>query len=208
MDLKNCFKMPRASLMRLTRLESVLNNAFACAVLPADTPSDAELQETLQMLGMDPSGVRCVYCGDSWTEWDHFRPIIQKGKPTWYFSHIGNLVPCCGPCNQSKGGKNWRKWITSKARLSPKSRKVAILDQNIARLEAFESRSMALRIEVRNSGSKEQWARYDDNLQRLKQLIRESAVIADELKRAIEGDRQSKTATNTTEQFADAEQGR
>jgi len=33
-------------------------------------------------------------------------------------------------------------------------------------------------------------------------------VIADELKRAIEGDRQSKTATNTTEQFADAEQGR
>ncbi len=194
MDLKKCFKMPRASLTKLTRLESVLNNAFACAVLPADTPSDAELRETLQTLGMDPTSVRCVYCGDAWTEWDHFRPIIEKGKPTGYFSHIGNLAPCCGPCNQSKGGKNWRKWITSKARLSPQSRKIANLDLNIARLDTFELWSKALRIDVRSSGSKEHWRRYDDNLHRLKELIRESAVIADELKRAIEADRRSKPA--------------
>jgi len=53
-------------------------------------------------------------------------------------SEIHNLVPACGKCNQSKGGKYWKNWIKSNAKLSPKRREVTELDSKIKYLEEYE----------------------------------------------------------------------
>ncbi|WP_372491581.1 HNH endonuclease [Microbacterium galbinum] len=80
--------------------------------------------------------VACAYCGDTSTEWDHLRPLVDKQRPTGYISEIRNLVPACGKCNQSKGNKAWRTWMFSDARLSPKRRGVADIDARAARIVA------------------------------------------------------------------------
>ncbi|MFL6304101.1 MAG: HNH endonuclease [Candidatus Sulfotelmatobacter sp.] len=59
--------------------------------------------EALRILHIDPSDIRCAYCGNKSTEWDHLRPIITNQEPTGYITEISDLVPRCGKCNQSKG---------------------------------------------------------------------------------------------------------
>ncbi|MBK7930055.1 MAG: HNH endonuclease [Bryobacterales bacterium] len=76
------------------------------AILPRRIPTESEIARCLQILGLDADDLRCAYCGDPFTEWDHFRPIVSGRRPTGYFSEIANLVPACGKCNQSKGAKN------------------------------------------------------------------------------------------------------
>jgi hypothetical protein len=117
---------------------SSITAAFFQAITPVRVPSDAEVDEVLAVLGMSPGNCRCAYCGDARTEWDHFRPIVKERQPTGYITEIANLVPSCGKCNQSKGNKNWKEWMLSQAKRSPKQRQIPDLPARVARLEAFE----------------------------------------------------------------------
>jgi 5-methylcytosine-specific restriction endonuclease McrA len=76
------------------------------SIIPVIDPSDAEIEEALNILKMEANNVRCSYCGDKATEWDHLRPIVKNKRPTGYISEIANLVPACGKCNQSKSGRS------------------------------------------------------------------------------------------------------
>jgi 5-methylcytosine-specific restriction endonuclease McrA len=102
------FRMPTA--MSITGRSSSITNAFVNALIPIVFPSEAEVVEALSVLGMSPNDVRCIYCGDPYTEWDHLRPLVIDQKPTGFVSELANLVPGCGRCNQSKGKKPWREW--------------------------------------------------------------------------------------------------
>src|SRR5439155_20415012 len=124
--------------MTVTGRSSSLTNAFINAIIPVIEPTEDEQLEALRILSIDPTDIRCAYCGDKSTEWDHLRPIITNQEPTGYITEIANLVPSCGKCNQSKGKKSWRKWIQSNARLSPMTRGIANLPKRIENLEAFE----------------------------------------------------------------------
>src|SRR6266576_2617999 len=73
------------------------------------------------------------------SEWDHVRPLVVNRRPTGYISEIANLVPACAKCNQSKGNKNWLKWMMSEATHSPTRRAVADLQKRIERLKAYEA---------------------------------------------------------------------
>src|SRR3990172_9956740 len=99
--------------------KSTITNAFVSAIIPLIPPSHDEIDEALRILGMEPLNVRCAYCGDKATEWDHLRPLVLKRRPTGFVSEIANLVPSCGKCNQSKGNTPWRDWMLGKATLSP-----------------------------------------------------------------------------------------
>ncbi|KJL26043.1 HNH endonuclease [Microbacterium foliorum] len=108
------FAMPKP--VRITGRSSSITNSFVNGVIPVVVPTESELQEALEILGMREH-VTCSYCGDTSTEWDHFRPLVEKQRPTGYISEIHNLVPACGKCNQSKGNKHWLTWMRSTARL-------------------------------------------------------------------------------------------
>ena len=112
--------MPRS--VKITGRTSSITNAFVNGVIPTRRPAEHEVAEALRILELSADDLRCCYCGDRSTEWDHFRPLISAKRQTGYISEIANLVPACGKCNQSKSGAEWRTWMLGPARLSPKSR--------------------------------------------------------------------------------------
>src|ERR1700686_3805297 len=102
-------KLPRP--LKITSRSSSITNSFVQAIVPTIDPSSEEIVEALRILGMSPESMACVYCGARTTDWDHLRPLVKNKRPTGYISEIRNLVPACGPCNQSKGASDWRTWI-------------------------------------------------------------------------------------------------
>lgn len=54
---------------------------------------------------------RCTYCRGLFTSLtvDHFVPVASKGD-----GQIINLIPCCKPCNASKGAKDGADWLAER----------------------------------------------------------------------------------------------
>src|ERR1041385_4266050 len=125
--LVKAFWMP--SVQTMVSRKSSITNAFVNAVIPTNEPSVEEIDEALFILGLDPLDLRCAYCGDAATEWDHLRALVLNRRPTGFISEIANLVPSCGKCNQSKGNKPWRMWMLSKAKRSPSGRGLAGVEE-------------------------------------------------------------------------------
>ena len=152
------FQMP--SVQTMVSRKSSITNAFVNAIIPTVSPTIEEIDEALTILGIEPTDVRCAYCGDKATEWDHLRPLVCKRRPTGYISEIANLVPACGKCNQSKGGSDWRKWMLGKAKLSPSGRGLADIAERIANLERFEQWRQPVKIEFESVVGRDEWEHY------------------------------------------------
>ena len=177
---RNTFQMP--SPMKITGRTSSITNAFVNSIIPSIYPSDDEILEALNILDITPESVECAYCGDPSTEWDHLRPIVRDKQPTGYISEIGNLVPACGKCNQSKGNKYWHDWILSDARLSPKSKGVENLQTRIARLDAYEKWRSRPPLDFRSIVGDGTWSQHWQNHDRIVQVMRDSQHLADQIK--------------------------
>src|SRR5687768_9001300 len=121
------FRMP--SFQTMVSRKSSVTNAFVNSLIPVIEPTPGEVAAALQLLGMTAGDVRCAYCGDKATEWDHLRPLVVNRRPTGFISEIANLVPSCPKCNQSKGNKHWLLWIMSTATHAPATRQIADLAQ-------------------------------------------------------------------------------
>lgn len=135
--LAAAFRMPSAQTM--TSRKTSITNAFVSAIIPVIRPSAHDIHEALCVLGMDAADVRCAYCNDKATEWDHLRPLVVKRRPTGFISEIANLVPSCGKCNQSKGNSAWSEWmLNGSAKLSPTGRGLSNIHERIALLDAYE----------------------------------------------------------------------
>src|SRR6516225_4291592 len=154
------FQMPTVATM--VSRKSSITNAFVNTLVPQIFPTLEEIEQALSILGMDITDVRCAYCGDKATEWDHLRPLVIKQRPTGYISEIANLVPACGKCNQSKGNSPWREWMLSTtARHSPTARGKADVSDRIVRLQAFERWRPPRKIEDFEAIlGKEEWTAY------------------------------------------------
>ncbi len=140
--------------------KSSITNAFVNAIIPTIHPTIEEIDEALTILNMNPIDVRCAYCGDKATEWDHLRPLVANRRPTGFISEIANLVPACGKCNQSKGGRDWRKWMLSNAKLSPTGRGISKIAERIAILDRYEQWRSPTKIEYESIVGRDQWIHY------------------------------------------------
>lgn len=183
MSVLNCFRMPTQ--LKITSRTSTITNAFANAIIPVIFPTEEEVAEALSILELDADDLRCAFCGDPSTEWDHLRPLIMNRRPTGYISEIANLVPACGKCNQSKGNKNWRDWIVSDAHLSPRSKGVSDLPERIHRLEAYEAAHNVQPINFAVLVGEETWQIYWQQWQSILNAMRDGQKIAEDVKRLI-----------------------
>ena len=163
---------------------SSITAAFIQAIVPVVEPTDGEIAKALEILGMQPGNCVCAYCGDPRTEWDHFRPLVTAQRPTGYITEIANLVPACGKCNQSKGGKYWKDWMTSDAKRSPKSRGITDLAQRIQRLENYEKWRVPQKVDFEALVGSDLYSQHWANWQQLLALMDSAQKLALQLRGA------------------------
>ena len=168
--------------MNVIGRSSSVTNAFINAIIPVVVPTESEELDALRILKMKPADIRCAYCGDKATEWDHLNPIIRNQEPTGYITEIANLVPSCGKCNQSKGASRWHEWITGNARLCPKTRGIPDLKQRIDRLHAYEAWRKPKQIDFAAIVGSEMWRRHRQNWRTVLELLKKSQDLANEIR--------------------------
>lgn len=182
--MKKGFKMPTP--MKISGRTSTMTHAFITSIIPQIEPSEQEIVKCLSILEIDPDNLICAYCGDSASEWDHFRPLVSGKMPTGYISEIRNLVPACGKCNQSKGNKYWKDWMLSDAKLSPKSRKIQNLSYLITRLEKYEKWCDLSPLNFKEYIDIESWNKHWENRETLFSLLKEHQKLASQIKNVFE----------------------
>jgi hypothetical protein len=181
--LAAAFRMP--SVQTMVSRKSSITNAYVNALIPVIPPTTQEVADALRILCMEPDNVRCAYCGDPSSEWDHLRPLVLNRRPTGYISEIANLVPSCGKCNQSKGNKNWLTWMKSQARLSPTRRGGAVIERRTECLKAYERWKDVQPVNFEGIVGPQAWKEYWDDYDRLIEALRASQKLADHLKQKI-----------------------
>ena len=174
--LSNAFKMPTP--VKITGRTSSITNSFVNGIIPAIMPGDEEIALALEVLGMDASDVRCAYCGDPATEWDHLNAIVQGKRPTGYITEIHNLVPACGKCNQSKGNKPWRNWMFGPSPLSPASRGVGDVEERAERIAEYERRFPPMQIDFESMVDGGLWEAHWDAHGRLVEQMKRCEELA------------------------------
>lgn len=184
MNFIDAFQMPRP--VKITGRTSSITNAFVNGIIPCVYPSSHEIQQALEILGLEATDLRCAYCGDPSTEWDHLRPLVRNKRPTGYISHIFNLVPSCSKCNQSKGGRHWKEWINSSSPKAPKKRGIIGIEEKIRRLEAFERWHPVEPIDFRKIVGEDLWANYWKRCDDLHSHMNEIQATQDKLRKMIE----------------------
>lgn len=181
--------MKQRAPLKITNRTSSITNSFVQAIIPTVEFSADEQREALAHLAMTPDDLHCVYCGAATTDWDHLRPLVKNKRPTGYISEIRNLVPSCGPCNQSKGASDWRAWMTGNARGSPATRSVAGIQERMERLRQFEAWGDVRPIAFEELVSKAAWDGYWMQLEAVLDSMREAqvkaVVVREEIKTAI-----------------------
>jgi hypothetical protein len=169
----------------MVQRKSSITNAFVNSVIPVVVPTAEEILEALTILGMVPEDVRCAYCGDQSTEWDHLRPLVHNRRPTGFISEIANLAPSCGKCNQSKGNKAWRPWMLGAAPRSPGGRKIGDLADRIVRLEAYEHWRPPTQVDFEAILGNELWEHYWSLCDDINKELREAQTVADKIRATV-----------------------
>lgn len=91
----------------------------------------AEIQGIIDYFGNKQ--LQCVYCGGLEVKrWDHLLPIGKGGETV-----LGNIVPSCQRCDDSKRDEYFEDWIKSDAKYSPKRRNVKDIDERIGKIKAY-----------------------------------------------------------------------
>ena len=71
-----------------------------------------EVERALAFFG-EP--LTCVFCGsEKVTLWEHLVPVARGGETV-----LGNMVPACQPCNDSKHSKPYDEWLMQRAAKNP-----------------------------------------------------------------------------------------
>ena len=90
-----------------------------------------EIKQVLEFFGKDPP--ECVFCGSQDVKrWDHLVSIKEGGETV-----LGNMVPACASCDDSKQDKPFEEWMVSDFGYSPKSQNIKDIDQRVKRIKEY-----------------------------------------------------------------------
>lgn len=96
----------------VARRKTTINHAFAAAIAPSDEYSEEYIREAMSALGQDPDQeLLCAYCGAPAQSWDHVFATVKNSNFSGHGHRLGNLLPCCKPCNSAKGNKDWLVYL-------------------------------------------------------------------------------------------------
>jgi len=107
-------------------IERCINESFARRRF-----GKSEMSQVLEHLSQ--GRVECAYCGSPEVRrWDHLFPVASGGDTV-----LGNMVPACARCDDSKRDIPYRQWMLSYAQFSPKSQRVPDLDLRLSALDKY-----------------------------------------------------------------------
>lgn len=90
-----------------------------------------EVEEVLAFFGTSPPA--CTFCGAVPIQrWDHLVPVSRGGDTT-----LGNIVPACAKCDDSKRDLPYEEWAMSSAPGSPASRGIEDLPGRLAVIRSY-----------------------------------------------------------------------
>jgi 5-methylcytosine-specific restriction endonuclease McrA len=167
--------------MKIMGRSSSITNAFINSIIPVIQPTESQVKEALSILDMDNKSFQCSYCGSQASEWDHLRPLVVNKLPTGYVSEIQNLIPSCGKCNQSKGNKEWRLWMNSDAKLSPKTKGIKDIDKRIRKIEKFEEWCKPTMVDFESLVGANAWREHWENHEKVLGVMKESQKLASDI---------------------------
>ncbi|SRR5258706_1143783 len=97
------------------RRKTTVNHAFAAAIAPCDEFDEDVIIKAISALGQNPNEpLSCVYCDSPAETWDHVFATVKNSSFSGAGHRIGNLLPCCKPCNSKKGNQAWDIYISSR----------------------------------------------------------------------------------------------
>ena len=93
---------------------TTVNHMFAASIAPNDPYEVDRVRAAVATLGNDPEGdLECAYCGDDAETWDHIFATVKDSRFSGHGHRVGNLLPCCKPCNSKKGNKAWETYLAT-----------------------------------------------------------------------------------------------
>jgi 5-methylcytosine-specific restriction endonuclease McrA len=164
------------------RRKTTINHAFAAAIAPCDSFAEATVKEAMRALGQDPErDLSCVYCDATAETWDHVFATVKNSVFSGIGHRLGNLVPCCKPCNSRKGNKKgnkaWEKFILDREAPGPAR------DSRVDRMKTYLQRYSAS--DSVPDGLIE-YARFMEIRDQILHLMREADEIAVLIRRRME----------------------
>lgn len=92
---------------------TTFNGAFQLALAVHEKYDESKVGRLLKALDQEPKDIlRCVYCGEPARTWDHLFNNVKQGRFSGYGNRIFNLVPACRSCNERKGPKHWKVFLS------------------------------------------------------------------------------------------------
>lgn len=102
------------------RRKTTINHAFAAAIAPSDEFDAETVKHAIRLLGQNPDAeLLCVYCDAPAETWDHVYATVSQSVFSGAGHRVGNLLPCCKPCNSKKGNRAWKDYICSREAAGP-----------------------------------------------------------------------------------------
>jgi 5-methylcytosine-specific restriction endonuclease McrA len=113
----------------VARRRTTINHAFAAAIAPSDIYDASNVKNAMLEIGQDPEDLKCVYCELPAQTWDHVFATVKNSAFSGHGHRLGNLLPCCKPCNSAKGNKDWQVFL--------RARHPEVSGEHIGRIEQY-----------------------------------------------------------------------
>lgn len=108
------------SIVRRAIIEGIADRQFG----------ESEMQEVIAFFG---GSWTCVFCGsEPFKRWDHLVAISEGGDTV-----LGNMVPVCARCDDSKGASPYREWALGDAKYSPKAQGVPDIEDRLDEIDKY-----------------------------------------------------------------------
>lgn len=152
-----------------------------------DTITEADIENALKILGMTAKDIRCVYCGNKATTWDHFYGLVKDKEPRIRSSSIYNFVPCCHRCNFTRGTESWEEWIDALKSRGAWWGIQKTENKRLARLRKYQNKSRRIKdLSPTKVFKKDTWNQYKNICERVIKLLKEADTVASKLDQQLE----------------------
>ena len=117
----------------------------------------------------------CAFCGAPATRKDHLIPVVERGDFV-----LGNVVPACQPCDDSKGRNEYSPWMHSVRFQQRTGLTGAVIQRRLAKIDSF-ARQHGYKPRTDGELFGDALPRYREILEEMKALVTRARKLVEEV---------------------------